>query len=480
MRSTILYTLLIAGMLSVTLSCDDFLDVTPKGEVLSKELLTDAKGFENALYGVYASMRSSNLYGRHFNYYTLDVLAQYYTPTGGSNAYVSEVLSYRYDHSSVKSVLLNIWSSMYTNIAYTNNVLINLENYDLSDMKFHPVYKGEALGLRAFMHFDLLRLYTGQITLNSQAEGIPYNRSFSLKNPEALKAGAVYDCIIGDLREAEALLEQPALYETAPANASFLKDRATHFNLQAVQATLARVYLTTGNADSALYYAEKVIRSGKYRLSRGPELSGDVAGVLSERETIFGLYSKEIHESTYNDLYVSVTAGTLDPRSDLGNIYQRNRVGNDNRWDYWVKQSAGAESNHRLIKTVDPYVLNNTEYLRPDGQIRGVNLIRLPEMYYIAAECLLQKGRYNEALVYFNEVITSRGLVALDERDPAETLTIERITEERFKEFICEGQHFFHMKRLNLDISSQAGQTIPASDKIYVAPIPQEEYEYRN
>ena len=32
-------------------SCDSFLDVQPKGEVLEGDLLKDAKGFENALYG---------------------------------------------------------------------------------------------------------------------------------------------------------------------------------------------------------------------------------------------------------------------------------------------------------------------------------------------------------------------------------------------------------------------------------------------
>jgi len=37
------------------------------------------------------------------------------------------------------------------------------------------------------------------------------------------------------------------------------------------------------------------------------------------------------------------------------------------------------------------------------------------------------------------------------------------------------------MKRLNRDIYSNIeDRTVPASDKIYVIPIPEEEYEYRN
>lgn len=42
----VLLALLLGGS-----SCDSFLDVQPKGEVLEDDLLKDAKGFENALYG---------------------------------------------------------------------------------------------------------------------------------------------------------------------------------------------------------------------------------------------------------------------------------------------------------------------------------------------------------------------------------------------------------------------------------------------
>ena len=47
-----------------------------------------------------------------------------------------------------------------------------------------------------------------------------------------------------DLKSAEQLLDDEELYASASSNANFLKDQNIHFNLQAVQATLARVYLT--------------------------------------------------------------------------------------------------------------------------------------------------------------------------------------------------------------------------------------------
>ena len=133
-----------------------------------------------------------------------------------------------------------------------------------------------------------------------------------------------------------------------------------------------------------------------------------------------------------------------------------------------------------LLKNfTDSYVLNNNEYSRPAGQIRGINMIRLSEMYYIAAECALKLGHYDQALDYFNELLESRGLVALDERTPAETLTIDKITDDRYKEFVGEGQSFYHMKRLNLDILNVEGKIIPADKKVYVVDIPSQEFEFR-
>ena len=46
------------GLMVLATSCDNFLDVHPKGEIVGKDLLSERKGFENALYGVYASMRT--------------------------------------------------------------------------------------------------------------------------------------------------------------------------------------------------------------------------------------------------------------------------------------------------------------------------------------------------------------------------------------------------------------------------------------
>ena len=420
-------------------SCDSFLDVQPKGEVLEGDLLKDAKGFENALYGVYAKMGTAGLYGQNLSYYALDLMAQYYTSANNEEA--EPLIQYDYKSTKVEDRFYNIWCEMYSN-------------------------------------FDLLRIFSEQVTENEGADGIPYSTRFSLFAPDVLKAKDVYKRIISDLKSAEQLLDDEELYASASSNANFLKDQNIHFNLQAVQATLARVYLTEGVLDSALYYAQRVMQSPGLSLLDYTEIAGDMAGKLSSKETVFGIYSKSFADPVIKILHNSQTAYSLEMRYNIQQLYQVDGTGNDYRWSAWYTYNDVAKD-WKLDKLTDSYVLNNNEYSRPAGQIRGINMIRLSEMYYIAAECALKLGHYDQALDYFNELLESRGLVALDERTPAETLTIDKITDDRYKEFVGEGQSFYHMKRLNLDILNVEGKIIPADKKVYVVDIPSQEFEFR-
>ena len=58
--------------------CENFLDLTPKSEVLGDKLFQSEEGFEDALYGVYTALAQKELYGEKLSYYLPDMLAQYY------------------------------------------------------------------------------------------------------------------------------------------------------------------------------------------------------------------------------------------------------------------------------------------------------------------------------------------------------------------------------------------------------------------
>ena len=57
------YILVLMTALAFT-SCNNWLDVTPQGEVEGEDLLTNEKGYNAALNGIYYNLTSTTLYGK--------------------------------------------------------------------------------------------------------------------------------------------------------------------------------------------------------------------------------------------------------------------------------------------------------------------------------------------------------------------------------------------------------------------------------
>lgn len=452
--------------------CENYLDITPDGQVKRDDLLSTPEGVEDAMYGVYSQLRDPYLYGRELSYSALDVMAQYFESKGNNK--VEALLKYDYDYSDVESLFEATWINMYKNISNVNSILNSGLVGSATDYPA-KIYRGEALGLRAFMHFDLLRIFTEQVTVNPEAEGIPYATEFSLNTPNFSKVSQVYDYIIADLLKAEELLADEGQYI---GKRDFMTMRQIHFNIHAVRATLARVYLTKGDYDNALKYANKVIAEGGRTLLKYNEIKGDVEGILSRKECIFGIQSStDFYSNVYSDLWLSTSFYSLNPRPDYDVVYTAGGEEDYRVAAYYETQAVGSV---RFVKLIDRYKVNGDEYNRPADVIQGINMIRLPEMYYIASECLMNKNLLKEAVEMLNKARASRGVTEMDVNTTTASMLADAINNERYKELVGEGQTFFNMKRHNMPITTIEGATLSASNNIYVIPIPDVEYEYRN
>lgn len=473
-KTFIIKTVMAVGIGIAATSCEGYLDITPDGQVKRDEMLATNEGVEDALYGVYAKLRNTTLYGQEMYFSSLEIMSQTLYCYG--NTGVTALGQYDYNNTSVKNVFAMVWNDMYNNISNVNSVL-NAPLVDGANAYPANIYKGEALALRAMMHFDLMRLFAEQITVNPNAKGIPYATEFSLKTPDFETLAENYNHVLADLQEAERLLADEGEYENTT---SFMSDRMIHLNLHAVRALMARVYLTKGDKDKALEYAEKVIAQSGRQLKTKTEVINDVAGVLSKKECLFGVYFSGFYTQVSAKLQQTVSYSSLDLRGDFMEMYEKGVSGLDFRTTaYFTSVDMGGTAKYRLSKFTDIYDLQNNASARPADLIQGINMIRLPEMYYIAAECLLDRD-YPKALDYFNAVVTNRGLDALSGAGE-ETLTQEVINTERYKEMIGEGQTFFNMKRQNLSIPSYDNSvTYRPEDGIYVVPVPDSEYENRN
>ena len=74
MRNKLLYLVLPFFMLS----CNEWLNVEPEDEISEEKLFSTGTGFRHALNGVYFTMESRNLYGKHLTWGIVDALGQVY------------------------------------------------------------------------------------------------------------------------------------------------------------------------------------------------------------------------------------------------------------------------------------------------------------------------------------------------------------------------------------------------------------------
>ena len=104
---------------------------------------------------------------------------------------------------------------------------------------------------------------------------------------------------------------------------------------------------------------------------------------------------------------------------------------------------------------------------------KGICMLRLPEMYYIAAEASYVQGDQEKALKYLQAVRNSRGLTAALPSDRTNTLEKFRaeLQKERRKEFWGEGQLWYYYKRKSITTFS----TNMTDVDLFTWPIPDTE-----
>lgn len=164
MKTTYLTKLMTVYWLSMLLltSCSDWLDIQPQQEIKAKHLYTSEEGYKSALTGVYKLMTENALYGQALTYGYVSKLEQRYDRLGQEINLEREAELYDYKNNNTSSnTQSHIWEAMYNAIANDNNLLyyLNLQGNQYLSNELFSIIKGEALALRAYMYFDLLRMW---------------------------------------------------------------------------------------------------------------------------------------------------------------------------------------------------------------------------------------------------------------------------------------------------------------------------------
>ena len=463
------------------LGCGNFLDINPESEVVNDDMFSTAEGVEDALYGVYMSMVKEDMYGGDMSVLIPELLGQNFVTDDGYLVYVSRLDN---ENSYARNMTKKMWPGSYLVISYLNNIIENLDQKSVKDFKYYDLYRGEALGLRATIHFDLLRLFAVHINStdeNAKAKAIPYVTKYTFKVTPFSSVEEVYEKIIADLKEAETcLVEDETLMPKIRKGGEkgFTGARELHFNLYAAQAMLARVYWMKGDLKNAKKYADKVIQSEKFQFVNQEDLPTFMKRRISLSETIWGLYTTNISSYLYDRQLLLNKMSLPTGWKDIYKTVGENEGSYDKRYYAWfvIKEYSG-KSKDILSKIMDE---SNDASEYSGGAYFGFSMIRIPEMYYIMAEALLEEGDKEHARDYLDAVVSARGMVKFADRDTDKDITLDDIMNERRKELFGEGHWWFCLKRLNRDVYVHAlDATLKGSDRIYTLPLPTDELDPR-
>lgn len=216
----ILYLL---SIVSVFMSCDDFLDTENLTKKDSSNFPTTVQDAEMSLTGIYSTLHYNVV---HENIYVVsEILSDDRFGGGGDNDRKPHAVNRMLKTDN--NMFSNFWSYKYTSIYRANMALESLEMIeDWTSQSQKDIMKGEIQFLRAFSYFDLVRMF-GTVPLVTTSEAVNNPRA----TPEEL-----YAFIAQDLKDAISLLS-PAKFGASDAPAL---GRATKW---AAEALIARVFL---------------------------------------------------------------------------------------------------------------------------------------------------------------------------------------------------------------------------------------------
>ena len=452
-------------------ACNDWLEVAPQAEKEEAEMFEKEVGFRNVLIGAYIRMKSNNLYGEDLTYGSIEMLAQHWTNTDDLGKYLK---AYNYEQSVVETKINSFYGNLYKVIADVNGLLNNIDaRKEMFEGNNFEIIKGEALAIRAFCHFDVLRLF-GPIPTNlPEGTILPYVTTVSIVPNRLVSYNDFTTKLLADLDEAERCLEgnDPILTASikelstleVAQDDNFLCDRQMRMNYYAVCALKARVQLWLGNKNEALKYAQKVIDAkdpnGNVMFRLGSATDCANGDLIFSSEHIFNLNVYNLSDfkiSAANTFYTNSTALKYFWASETTDI-RRGKMWKEVYDNYWW--------------TYYYYMTKYTQATNmPVWAKNSIPLFRLAEMYLIAMEC----GSIQNANDLYKEVCIARDITPVtfgSTEELSETLILEYN-----REFYGERQAFYAYKRLGR--SKIFGTSTVGSALIYVLPLPKAESLY--
>jgi len=426
MKNKIIKLIIGAAIPLLLFSCEEFTEVDlPQSQLAGEAVFQNAATANAALADLYARIRENGFVsGRSLSGTSLmanyaDDMDFYGTDTA------SEQFS-KHTLSPTNILLYQLWNNGYSQIYAANALIEGVQNSTTITGEAHDRLIGEALFIRAYLHFYMSNLF-GDIPYITTTD---YNLNAAIgKTPQP----QVYGLVLGDLTAAEAML--PLEYPTAN------RVRVTKGVVIAFQ---SRVNLYAGNWAEAEARATATINNPDY--SWEPNLES--VFLKDSPATIWSLHPGVAGLNTNDARTFAISDGPPFKSTLSNNLYNAFEIG-DLRKTLWIKTvTDGANNYYQAFKYKQESITATSE--------EYTILFRLEEQYLIRAEARAHIGNISGAQDDLNKTRNRAGLADTTAANEQQLLTA--ILNERRFEFFTEQSH----RWLDLKRTGNAAATLSA------------------
>lgn len=397
--------------------CDNFVDVAiPDSQLTGTVVFEDANTASAALADIYSKLRDSGmLTGQGGTISGLGMYADellYYGAANDNSTFV-----YNNTLLANTATVSQLWNDSYHQIYCANAVIAGCEGSKILSTANKNQFIGEAVFIRALIHFYLTNLY-GDVPY---VTGTDYETNrLVIRVP----AATVYASIIADLNRATALLPE-----------SYLSADRVRPNRSTAISLLARVYLYKGDWAEASNAASAVLNNPIYVW----ENNIDKTFLKECKATIWQFIPKAAGNNTDEGAMFIFKSG---PPTFVGlrpELFQ-SFAGNDLRKSHWIATVTDGKNTW--------YHANKYKQKSNTGTSVEYSIIfRLAEQYLIRAEARARQGELIGAKEDLNVVRHTAGLTNTT-AVTADAIVAAVIQERRFELFTEYGHRFFDLKRI--------------------------------
>jgi len=454
-------------------SCsEDYLETVPTNQISDQVVFQTVEGAQTVLDGVLRDMRSQHGEASmhdQFGVKAVDLAVDLMGEDIAVERFHWFGADYRFENRTANDPRpVYVWSLFYRIINNVNGVINHIDDTASESENLKKNLKAQALTLRAYSYFQLVRLFQHTYSGHKNAPGVPVYTTATTEGKPRSTVAQVYSRITADLQEAVRLFEESDLPQRHISNPT----------LSVARGLWARVALEKEDWQTAAEMASLACQG--YSIMSAAEYSTGFGNYVRQN-WMWGMEVNNEQSTTYASWFSHMDWSIggycgfgLSPKSFSLELYNQMEDGDVRK----VLVDTTSIASGRLIP--GKFSAGNDK-----GFAADLVLMRPEEMLLIEAEARVRMG---EDMIARNLLRTLRSR-RIEQPKPVNSsgqALLQKILFERRTELWGEGFRGFDLKRLKTGVNRNNSNhnpvvartmTLPAESEKFIYQIPQNEID---